>query len=456
MRTTNNYKSILLLLIVIFQTLTSCEDFIEVELPNNKMTRVQTYEDISTTRSALNYLYSRLRDTSVFIFHNAGMSIALSLYTDELTYHGNSPLLIYTNSIDPINLDNTGLWWDNTYKDIYAINAFIEGVENSSNLKQEDKNQLLGEAYTLRALFYQTLAKLYGNIPYTTTTDYTKNTAISKTDYNKVLLLIEGDLLLAYDLLDYTYRNSERIYLNRSTTELLLTENSLLQKKYELAQVYAENIVNNPLYKLEDDIDNVFKKDAKSTLLQISPYSLPSTTQAALHFLFTSVPTSSLNENLYNIFSSNDIRRTKWIKEHLLNSTTYYQPYKYKNTVNNTEEYGVFYRLEEAYFLLAEALAYQEKVPEATNWINKIRLKRGLTNLPLNLSKDAFITELLIEANKEFFTEGGHRFFDLKRNGKIQDLANTKPTWKAHNDLLPIPEKQILINKNLLPNNPSY
>ena len=90
------------------------------------------------------------------------------------------------------------------------------------------------------------------------------------------------------------------------------------------------------------------------------------------------------------------------------------------------------------------------------NYINKIRSKRGLPNLPLSLSKDAFITELLIEANKEFFTEGGHRFFDLKRNDKIQDLASTKPTWKSYNVLFPIPEKQILINKNLLPNNPSY
>ncbi|MHC5310951.1 RagB/SusD family nutrient uptake outer membrane protein [Myroides sp. LJL116] len=455
MKTNLNYK-LLIILLIISQVLTSCEDIIEIDLPNDKMNREHVYADIVTTKSALNYLYSRLRDTPILNFNTSGTSSTMSLYTDELTYHGNNVLLAYTNDIDPINLGNTAQWWDGAYKDIYAINAFIEGVTKSTYLKQSDKDQLLGEAYTLRAVFYLTLTKIYGNIPYTTTTDYTKNTFIEKTNYTKVLSLIENDLLLANSLLDYTYRNTERIYVNKAISDLLLSENYLLQKKYVLAQTYAENIINNPLYKLENDIDNTFKKYSKSTLLQISPVTLPFTTQHAFNYLFTQNPTSSLNPILYNSLSANDLRKTKWIKSFPLNGTIYYQPYKYKNTVNNTEEYGVFYRLEEAYFFLAEALAYQEKVPEATNWLNQIRNKRGLPDLSTSLAKDTFIDELLVEANKEFFTEGGHRFFDLKRNGKIQNLSNSKPTWKPHNDLFPIPEKQTLINKNLLPNNPSY
>ena len=184
---------------------------------------------------------------------------------------------------------------------------------------------------------------------------------------------------------------------------------------------------------------------------------LPRTTSQAATYLFTVVHNSlSLAPTFYDTFDSNDLRKSHWVNNLTINGVTYHQPFKYKIKLNNTEEYGVFYRLEEAYFYLAEAFAYQEKTSDAAEVINIIRNKRGVSDLPLNLSKDAFITELLREANKEFFTEGGHRFLDLKRNGRIQDLASLKSTWKTYNDLFPIPEKQTLINKNLLPNNPGY
>ena len=450
------YISLLLITGLLLTTI-SCDKMVEVDLPNDKMNSKDVYEDITTTKSALNYIYSRLRDTTILTFNIQGKSSVLSLFTDELTYSGSTENLIFINDIDQVNLSNTSLWWDNAYKDLYTINAFIEGVNSSTTLKDADKEQLLGEAYTLRALYFQTLAQIYGNIPYTTTTDYIVNTTIGKTDYNTVLTLIEKDLLIALDLLDYTYRTPEKIYINKAVTELLLTENYLLQKRYDQAQIYAQNIIDNSIYQIENDLDKVFLKDSKSTLLQISPVNLPRTTPQVSTYLLTVVNNSlSLAPTFYNTFDTNDLRKTHWVNNLTINGITYHQPFKYKNKLNNIEEYGVFYRLEEAYFYLAEALAYQEKTSVAAEVINIIRSKRGLSDLPLNLSKDLFITELLREANKEFFTEGGHRFLDLKRNGRIQDLALLKPTWKTYNDLFPIPEKQTLINKNLLPNNPGY
>ena len=456
---TTNYKRFLFLFLFSTALLftMSCEKMIEVDLPNDRMNREDVYRDIQTTKSALNYLYSRIRDTPLFNFSAQGISYNLSLYTDDLDYFGNGTVPTYLNNVDASNPGITSNWWDNSYKEIYAINAFIEGIQASSSLKEIDKKQLLGEAYTLRALYYQTLAKLYGNIPYTISTNYITNTTISKTDYNSVLELVEEDLLLAIDLLDYTYRNPERIYINKAVTELLLAENYLLQKRFDQAEIYAQNIIDNSNYQIEDDLSRVFLKDAKSTILQISPRVLPLTTPQATIYLYTTIANAvGIKNEHYNSYDSNDKRKTEWITIFMQGDTSYYQVAKYKNKQNNMNEYGVFYRLEEAYFYLAEALAYQEKTSEAAKVLNIVRAKRGINDISLNLSVDNFIEKLLKESHKEFFSEGGHRFFDLKRNGRIQQLLSNKPTWQAFHDLFPIPEKQILMNRNLLPNNPGY
>ena len=454
-----NYNRLLLLFLFSTALLftMSCEKMIEVDLPNDRMNREDVYRDIQTTKSALNYLYSRIRDTPIFNFSAQGISYNLSLYTDDLDYFGNGTMPIYLNNIDATNLGITSNWWDNSYKEIYAINAFIEGVQSSSSLKELDKKQLLGEAYTLRALYYQILAKLYGNIPYTISTNYITNTTISKTDYSAVLEQIEKDLLLSIELLDYTYRNSERIYINKAVTELLLAENYLLQKRYDKAEIYAKNIIDNSIFQIEDDLSRVFLKDAKSTILQISPRVLPSTTLQASLYLYTTLTNAvGIKTEHYNSYDSMDKRKSEWITIFMSGDTSYYQVAKYKNKQNNMNEYGVFYRLEEAYFYLAEALAYQDKISDATKVLNIVRAKRGIADIPSNLSVDNFIDELLRESHKEFFSEGGHRFFDLKRNGRIQQLSSNKPTWQTFHDLFPIPEQQILMNRNLLPNNPGY
>ena len=64
---------------------------------------------------------------------------------------------------------------------------------------------------------------------------------------------------------------------------------------------------------------------------------------------------------------------------------------------------------------------------------------------------------MLQERRSEFFTEQGHRWFDLKRTGTAgQALGSLKPGWKATDAVLPLPESELLLNGNLLPQNAGY
>jgi hypothetical protein len=63
----------------------------------------------------------------------------------------------------------------------------------------------------------------------------------------------------------------------------------------------------------------------------------------------------------------------------------------------------------------------------------------------------------MIERRLELFTEFGHRFFDLKRTGRLeQELSIVKPQWKKINQLLPLPESELVLNPNLNPQNDGY
>lgn len=444
--------------IVLLLSIQSCEKLVEIDLPNNQINTEDVFKDINTAKAALTDLYTSIKEAPLFKGGSNGINLDLSKYTDDLdAFTENDQMFI--NSIFPSS-SPSNLYWTRAFKNIYAVNSFIHGLNSSEYISDSDKQVLLGEAYLLRVLYFQKLTQLFGNIPYPTTTDYKLNSIIKKKNTDEILNLIEQDLKIAIQFLSDEYRNQERVYPNKTVAKLVLAQTYLLQKKYDVAEQSAKTILNNPLFKMESDLNKVFKKEAKSTLWQISPNTTSNfaPTADASIYIFTSLPPTSyaLSSHLLNNFSNNDLRKVNWIKEVTDGTTSYYHAYKYKNKESNTDEYYIVFRIEEAYFILMEALAYQNRTAEAVHYLNLIRHRAGLPPLPETLSKEEFINEMLSESRREFFTEGGHRFFDLKRNNKLHILKMVKPNWEDKHALLPIPESEILLNPNLLPQNNGY
>jgi hypothetical protein len=134
----------------------------------------------------------------------------------------------------------------------------------------------------------------------------------------------------------------------------------------------------------------------------------------------------------------------------------WYRPDKYKNLPgDNTNEYSVVFRLEEVYFIMAEALAKQNRFDEALPYLDATRRRAGLTALT-SLTGEAFNSKLLAEKRREFFAESGLRFLDLKRWGRLSELSVVKPNWQDYKQVWPLPQKELLLNANLSPQNPGY
>jgi starch-binding outer membrane protein, SusD/RagB family len=442
--------------------ITSCEKLVETDNPSDQIGTTQVFEDIQTAKAALAGLYAALRDQS-FISGGSysGAGPLLGAYAGDLDcyyYDQNGVVDICQNQQQESNTTIKSIWVA-AYRHIYYANSIIRGAEQSTALTETEKNEIMGEALFIRSLLYYYLQQVFGDIPFTTSLDYEYNRTIFKTSAETLSELLEADLEKATSLLKDSYRDAERIYPNRKTAQLLLARIYLQRGKWTEAQKMADTILLSPLYPFQNDINEVFHKSGGHILWQLMPENSGDATEEAMFYYFTgSAPNSFvLTQDLISIFSDEDLRKQNWMVPETYNGNTWYRPFKYKNHINgdNTDEYSIVFRLEEAYFIKAEALARQSLFDEALPYLNATRVRAGLTQLSSLYGED-FFNELLAEKRREFFCEYGHRFIDLKRLGRLDELSTLKPNWDEYKKVWPLPQSEILMNENLAPQNNGY
>jgi len=435
----------------------SCEKLIDVDMPNNQIASNEVFNDLQTANSALAGLYADVMTNSPI--SGVNLDAALGVYTDELDEFSSTitpTRELYLNQQTDTNQTVYNIWVS-SFKHIYTANAIIEGVDKSTGITVSDKKYLKGEALFIRTLMFFYLNQLFGDIPYPETTDYKINQIIKKTSSNEALEKMKYDLGQVLLLLTDEYRNSERIYPNKMVTRLLLAKIFMVQQQWAQAEQQLKEITQSSIYLLESDITKVFLKSGKHILWQLKPANSTSLKQATLYYFSNAKPNSyALSNRLVNSFPSNDLRKQHWMAIVSYNGETWYRAEKYKNRDNtNTNEYSIIFRLDEAYLLLSETLAQQNKLTEGLIYLNAIRQRAGLTSLS-NLNQPDLLNEILLEDKREFFTETGHRFLDLKRMGKLNTLLNVKANWKDFHNLWPIPQNELLLNSNLKPQNTGY
>lgn len=449
--------SIIILLIYLLY-LVSCEKLIEVDAPDNQIPSGKVFENVQTADAALAALYAGMREKSPVAGTSSGALLAI--YTDDLDFYAsagsNGSFDLYRNQHIATNTDIYSYWGD-AYGQIYVANAIIEGVGESSSLSVPDKNRIKGEALLMRSVIFFYLWQVFGDIPYPISTDYKVNQSLAKTSALEVATKLEGDLNEAVGLLNDEYRNAERIYPNRKVAQLLLAKVYVNQKRWIEAETILKSITQSSLYQFQNDITAVFTKSGHHILWQLKPKSgFPTLESMTYYFAGAAPSTFALTQNLMNSFLAEDLRRVNWIATVSVGQNTWYRADKYKNRSNDLAEYSIVFRLEEVYLLLAETLTEQNKITEALPFINATRLRAGLAPLGSPITKDALVSEILLENRREFFTEMGHRFLDLKRLDHLGDLIMAKPNWKDYHRLWPLPQQELLLNSNLNPQNTGY
>jgi len=449
-------------LIIFCNSLVSCESFVEVELPDSQIFGETVFSDPLTANAALSHIYAELRDNTLVTGTSRGISNLLGLYADEMEYYSSSRLAeeeFFLNNLLASN-SSVATIWNGSYNLIFAANSVLEGVNNSTSLTKEERDQLRGEALFLRAYIHFYLTNLFGAIPYLTSTDYRENAVANKLPVSQVNQLIILDLIEAKEALPAQYLN-ERISPNKWVATALLSRVYLYDDNWEAAETEASLLINNnSVFQLEQDLNLVFLRNSPGTIWSLQPGVDGANTHEAQTFIFVSgpPPNRALSQDLVNAFEPQDMRFQYWVDNVENEDGKWFYPFKYKERTNtgSSLEYSILFRLAEQYLIRSEARAMMGNLTGAKEDLNIIRNRAGLEDF-VGDSQDAILEAILEERRLELFSELGHRWFDLKRTGRANPvLEAVKPGWDNTDVLFPIPEKELLLNPNLEPQNPGY
>lgn len=455
------FKRIIISLLVISGY--SCESFVEVNSPSGQLSTEAVFKDKSTANAAVSNIYVSLRDSGMLTGNSVSITTKMGAYTDELNFYGISSgttLNFYNNTLLPTNPQVVS-WWKTAYSQIYAANSVIKGVSASATLSTTDKNQFIGEALFIRSLLHFYLLNLYGDVPYITATDYKQNTTIGRSSTNLFYSKIIEDLQTSHALLPESYLSTDRTRANKAVAMALLARVYLYYKAWAEAANAASYLLNNTeTYKWENDLSKIFLKGSTVTIWQYKPgVEGQNSAEGGSMILLTGPPADvALNPNFVNAFEIGDQRRQKWIGSVSKGTSTWYFAAKYKVKLKTaaSTEYSIIFRLAEQYLIRAEARAQQGDLIGAKEDLNKIRQNAGLGNTPA-VSQQEILEAVIRERRFELFTESAHRFFDLKRTGQLDSqLIGVKNGWNSTDNLLPVPETELTLNPNLLPQNPGY
>lgn len=438
-------------------TLSACEKFLDIEAPKDSIIESEIFKSDDVATSALTGIYSKMALSGYASGGNTSISISCGLAADELTGY-NATRDFYENEIPTANTTIATSMWQGLYHSIYTSNAIMEGMTASNGLTPSVKRQLEGEALFVRAFANFYLVNLFGSVPLNLTTDHRINQTTYRKPVKEVYDQIIIDLSKAEGLLEENYITIERIRPNKSAAQALLARVYLYLKDWENAEMYASLVIaKTSSYQLLD-LDQIFLKNSQEAIWQLMPTVGGNTSDGNILILTATPTTASLNADFaLNAFEMGDKRKGAWVKIYTNTTGTYYYPFKYKvkSSINITE-YSMVMRLAEQYLIRAEARAHQNKLANSIEDVDKIRARAGLSlikDVNPTIGQTDLLDVIQNERRIELFSEWGHRWFDLKRTGKInQVLSTVKPKWQATDASFPIPKTEIDRNPNITQN----
>jgi len=440
---------------------------VEVDPPVTNPTGATAYKSNSTAAAVLTGIYSRMMQADALTSGSQSISFLSGLSADELKNYSADRMFVqfYTNAVAKSNVP----FWSEAYQYIFTANAALEGLSEANTLTPGVKQQLMGEAHFIRAFCYFYLVNLFGDVPLQLTTDYRVTSVTRRSPKTDVYTQIISDLKEAQALLSDDYLGPdnvptvERIRPNKAAATALLARTYLYTKNYSAAEETSSMVINNAAnYDIESDLNNVFLKNSKETIWQLSPVQPQYNTFDAFYFVLTSAPglnrPVALNSYLMTAFEEGDKRKEDWVGSLTEGGQTYYYPYKYKAATQDepVTEYLMVLRVAEQYLIRAEARAQLGKIPGAQADLN---MTRGRAQLDATSASDktSLLTAIAKERQVELFTEWGHRWLDLKRTGAIDQIMSAIApqkggTWNSNMQLYPIPSDEIQNNPNITQN----
>lgn len=432
----------------------SCKKFLDVN-PKDQVSDTQTIIDGTSAQTAVRGIYNELESNDYYgyTFQTLGFFSG-----DNIKYVGsqtvNQQLTNHAVSSDLAALNTS---WAAIYNVINRANnvlAKVPGLASSSAFPDSVKNQLVGEAYFLRALAYFDLARTWGGVQLilTPTTAASSQTSVKRSSLADTYAQVLKDLTQAENLLSNT---TNRIRATRKTAYALHARYSLYQKDWANAILYAGKLIGDSNYTLLTPYNSFFANNAANTAESVFElyYNTTVTNSEASQWQPATkggvgwvVPTSGIVTLLTNPLNGGN--RNTLLQTVVSQGVTSYFGNLYYRSPGTDPAFLI--RIAELYLIRAEAEAQQGSTDAAATDLNAVRARAGLGATAASTQADLLLA--IEDENRLEFSFEDHRWYDLVRTGRAQTVLGITDSNKL---LLPIPYAQLQVDPNLT-QNPGY
>jgi starch-binding outer membrane protein, SusD/RagB family len=420
------------LIIILVLNLFSCKKFLKQE-PYNTISITDIFKDFEGARTVLVNCYDNLKS---FNYYSRDLTVYADLVGGNIKY--SKP----TNQIlqQTYNFNNDAVinewkpFFETAYNIIYSCNAVLENVENAKDANIFQKNRMVADAKTIRALVHFDLVKTFAQMPsFTTNASHTgitirrKNTNASQLPdpqstvaqvYNFVHQELDSAIILYNNSVQIYTTGSDRTWLSANAAKALQCRVALYQNDWNKV-ISLSNQLIIPAYPLISNANYVNAWRGK-VLLSESIFELDYGNRIAgsLGDYYNNLSTTfqfATTNDLLNLYDPLDVRaKATMYNSYTVNSTPFSFSKKYNGIRDSANNMRLF-RISEVILSRAEAYAETGNLTAALTDLNIIK-KRGWPLSPTFTStiQQDVINEILKERRKELCFEG-HLFYDITR-----------------------------------------
>ena len=453
--------------------LTACSDSFLEQTPQQSLSIDNAVEDLNSLNASVNGIYSNFQDANMY-----GWDLPL---IPEL--RGDNAYISSKNAGRFLTVDQYSLTdqdgrvadeWLDHYEVIVNASNIITRFPDAEFLSSdmEEANQLLGEAYAQRGLTYWNLLRLFSRpapvpgadilgIPFNNEGTTGEIVAPPRETIDASYAQVINDLTAGIELM--TTVTDGR--LSRPAAEASLAKVYLYRENWQGAADLATGIIESGAYSLYPDSAAWFG-------------SWGSNFGSEDIFALVNLPTDNLatnsiggiidqdgygdvlaTEDLYNIYSSTDYRRSALIRGDRVDGErdALFPEGKYPNGETG-QDYIKIVRLSDVYLIRAEARAELGDEAGARSDLDAVASLRDPNYQASAATGQDLIDAIILERRKEFAFEGD-RVYDLIRRQltwtKYTTFENMEASWDNPQLINPIPRGEMDNNPNIQ-QNPAY
>ncbi|MDO7170753.1 RagB/SusD family nutrient uptake outer membrane protein [Mariniflexile sp. AS56] len=441
-----NFLNKYLFIAILTAGLTSCDsdEFLDGPVPTDSVTSIAVYGSKAGIESAMTGTFNVLRD--YFASHDTNGAKAYYLGADVMGTDVTCPdfnwYIFETrwDVVDSANGRRTNWAWEMYYSIANACRSHIAGINGSSAITDAEKVAYIAELQALEAHCYFNLSRYYSGsyagaggsqpgIPLYTEPQSVNNVGNPRGTLEDVYTRIITQLEDAIPNIPVTQTSKYRF--SRGTAQGVLARIYLEKGDWVKAEFHANKAKDGyPLMDAGTYAEGFNSIDNNEWMWGL-PFNAEQQSGFARFWSFIDHSSNGYNDLYIGVdfqatfTSDSDIRKNLIVVNDADSNFKRYVTAKFRDNADQSGDL-IMMRSSEMWMIEAEALAEQNKLPEAKAALLAVLSKRDPSaTLSTATTKEALVDEILLERRKEFYGELGLGYFDLKRRNK--GLVRTGP-----------------------------